>query len=890
VTLRQIYARIRSGLTWRRRESELDEEIQFHLSEEAEERAAAGLSADHARVAAIRDFGNVCLIRERTRDVWGWGFVERLVQDVRYGLRTMRRHPGFSLAVIVSFALGTGANTAVFSLMDAVMFRLLPVNDPERLVILAHRGDGDASTGSNYPLYETLRTRSQSFDGVLAFWALPMKLKLAETVSLDGQYVTPNYFSVLGVQPSLGRSLDEADATNPVAVISYGLWMRAFGGSPDVIGERIVVNGVPLTIVGVHPQEFFGIRPGSAVDISVPLGLQRRLSPEFGDRLAERGGTWGLCIMARLRSTVSVESARLEAEALIQPWVQEVVIREAGRAGSWARIELLAGSAGLDTLRRQFSRPLRVLMAVVVLVLLIACANITNLLLARSARRRHEIAVRASIGAGRFRIVRQLLTESFVLAVLGGLLGLPLAIWAAQLLVAFLSTGSERLLLNVTPDLRVLVFTAAISFITAIVSGLLPALRATNLDLSASLKAHAVVGNSDMRGHRARTLLVTAQVGMSMVLLIAASLFLRSLGNIRALDPGFDMNQLLLVSFDRLGTGYRGERLQDFYRQVLDRLAAVPAVRSASLSSLTPLSGDDSTRFFNRDGSSDGSFDDRVVHTNSISPQFFETLGIPLVEGRQFSTTDSSGSSRVAILSQAAARRYFPERSAVGSVFRLGRTNLGPPIEIVGVVGDMKQKDLRDQPPRLVYFPLEQVPQPDIVVEVRTGANVPGIVGALRHAVRSVNPDIPVSSIRTVREQIDGQLIPERLIAILSSLFGLLALSLAAVGLYGVVSYAVTVKTSEIGIRVALGANRSSVLRMILWEAELPVAAGAVLGALASLGLARIPTDLLFGLTSTDLSSRFLASIALLGVAAIAAFIPAHRASRIDPVSALRQQ
>jgi macrolide transport system ATP-binding/permease protein len=446
--LRQLYARFRSAWNWSRKESELDEEIEFHLSEEADERTAAGLTADQARVAANRDFGNASLIREVTREMWGWGFAERLIQDVRYGLRTMRRNPGFSLAVILSLALGIGANTAVFSLMDAVMLRRLPVSDPDRLVVFAHRGDGEASTGSNYPIYETLR-RSRSFQDVIAFWPLPMKLRLRSvTSSIDGQYVTPNYFSVLGVQPILGRVFSETDVGDDVVVISYGLWKRSFGGSTEVIGQAVIVNGVPLTIIGVHPPEFFGVQPGSSVDLSVPLGLQRRMSPEFGDRLAERGGTWGLCIIARLRNGISSESARAESEVLIKPWVEEVVLPESGRLGSWARIELLEASAGLDTLRRQFSRPLRVLMTVVALVLLIVCANIANLLLARSACRRREIALRASIGAGRFRLVRQLLTESIVLATLGGIAGLFLAIWAARLLVAFLSTGGRPLVLD----------------------------------------------------------------------------------------------------------------------------------------------------------------------------------------------------------------------------------------------------------------------------------------------------------------------------------------------------------------------------------------------------------------------------------------------------------
>ena len=659
---RLLCARLGALWNWRRKERELDEEMQFHLSEEMEERAAAGLPADHARILAAKDFGNAGLIREATREVWGWSSAERLVQDVRYGFRTMRRNPGFSLAAILSLALGIGANTVVFSLMDTVMFRMLPVSDPERLVVFAHRGEGEASTGSNYPLYETLRTKSQSFLGVLSFWELPMKVRTgSETVSADAQFVTPNYFPVLGVQPILGRTFSEADSEAAFAVISFGLWKRRFGGSPDVLGRTITVNGIPLTIIGVHPPEFFGLRPGISIEVSVPLGLQPRISPEFGDRREMRAGTWGLCIVGRLREGVTVASARAEAEVLVGPWVREVIRPElSGRRGSWERIELLPGGAGLDTLRRRFSRPLRVLMAVVALVLFIACANIANLLLARSASRRREIAVRASIGAGRFRLVRQLLTESIVLAALGGIAGLLLAIWAARLLVAFLSTGGRLLVLNVNPDLRVLTFTLMVSLVTAIVFGLAPALRATSLDLTSSLKEHSAGRASDMRGGTLRRLLVAGQVGLSLLLLIGASLFLRSLINIRGLDPGFNPQQLLLVSFDPSGTGYRGPRLSDFYRQVLERVTALPGVRAASLSSLEPLSGDDSTRYFNTSEYTPRSTDDLVVRVNSISPGYFETMGIPLAEGRQFLNRDNSGSVRVAILNRSVALKLTP--------------------------------------------------------------------------------------------------------------------------------------------------------------------------------------------------------------------------------------
>ncbi|HEY7502321.1 MAG TPA: ABC transporter permease [Vicinamibacterales bacterium] len=888
--LRELYARLRAAARWKRNESDLDDEIQFHLSEEVDEQVEAGLTPKEARFAAARDFGNVTLVREAARDVWGWAFVERLVQDVRYTFRTMRRHPAFSLAVILSLALGIGANAAVFSLMNAVMLRSLPVVEPERLAIFAHQGAGDPQTGSNYPIYETLSREGRSFAGVLGFWQMPMKLRVGgATFSLDGQYVTPNYFSVLGVRPALGRMLSDADAASDVAVISDTLWTQRFGAAPDVIGRAVVVNGVPVTVVGVHPPEFFGLRPGSSIDISVPLALQRRMAPEFGDRLALREGTWGLCIVARLRDGVSREAAGVEAEALIRPWVKEVGMAQSSRFGSWARIGLLDARSGLDTLRRQFSRPLWLLMAVVVMVLVIACANIANLLLARSASRRREIALRASIGAGRSRLVRQLFTESFVLAAIGGLAGLLLATWAARLLVVFLS-GGTRLVLDVDPDVRVLSFAAAITFGTAIVCGLAPAFRATKLELNASLKEHAATVASDVRGGRLRRLLVAGQVAVSLLVLIVASLFLRSLTNIRAVDPGFDGDRLFVVSFDRFGTGYRGERLTAFYKQSLERIAAIPGVQAASLSSVTPVSGDESTRAFNTPGYTGSAPDDHVVRINAVSPRYFETMRIPVAEGRAFSDRDDAKSPNVAIVSRSTARHYFGERSAIGATFRLGRDAVGPPIEIVGVVGDTRQADLREAPVRMVYFPLEQVQQSDIVIEVRAAGRMVGVVDSIRGAVAAVSSDVPIESIKTIAERVDDVLVQERLVAILSSLFGLLALLLASLGLYGVVNYAVTLRTGEIGIRMALGADRSSVARMILRDAGLVVAVGLLLGVIAALALARTLADMLFGLEPVDAGAYLIATATLLVVAAIAAFIPARRASMIDPVLALRDQ
>jgi predicted permease len=413
-----------------------------------------------------------------------------MYNDLRFALRQLRKNPGFTGVVILSLALGIGANTTIFSLIDAVLLKLLPVRDPKQLVVFAHRDTGLPSTGSNYPLYKTLRDGSQSFSACFAFWPLDFRARIgAESEPARGQYVTPNYFSALGVEPVLGRVFSETDDAEPVVVISHGSWLRNFGGSRDVVGKTLVVNGTSLTVVGVTSPEFFGLQVGSSMEISMPLGIQPRVSPEFGDRREMREGTWGLCIMGRLKPGIELERARSEAEVLVRPWVQDVVLREGGKMGSWARIELLPGSTGLDALRRQFSKPLRVLMAIVGMVLLIACANVANLLTARSVARQKEIAVRQAIGAGRARLIRQFLTESILLATAGGAAGLWLALWGGNLLVRFISTGGVPIQLELVPDWRVLGFTAGVSVLTGILFGLAPALRGTSLDLTPTLRA-----------------------------------------------------------------------------------------------------------------------------------------------------------------------------------------------------------------------------------------------------------------------------------------------------------------------------------------------------------------------------------------------------------------
>jgi len=817
-----------------------------------------------------------------------------MYNDLRFALRQLCKNPGFTAVVILSLALGIGANTTIFSLIDAVLLKMLPVKDPKQLVVFAHRDTGLPSTGSNYPLYKTLRDGSQSFSGCFAFWALEFRAASsgAEREPARGQYVTPNYFSVLGVQPILGRGLSEADDGELVAVISHGWWQRKFGGSRDVVGETITVNGTPLTVIGVLPPEFFGLQVGSPMEISMPLGIQPRVSPEFGDRREMREGTFGLCITGRLKPGVELERARSEAEVLVRPWVEDVVIRNGGKMGSWSRIELLPGSTGLDALRRKFSKPLQVLMAIVGMVLLIACANVANLLAARSVTRQKEIAVRQAIGAGRTRLIRQFLTESVLLATAGGAAGLWLALWGGNLLVRFISTGGVPIQLELTPDWRVLAFTGCVSVLTGILFGLAPALRGTSLDLTPTLKE----GISSRAGTAARwhwgKFLVSIQVALSLTLLVGAALFVMSLRKIRSVDGGFRVENLLLVTFDTSGTSSSGpelrKRLTAFYGEALVLANSLPGVRVASMSSLGPMSGDDSTRPLFTPGFQARTRDDQVVHLNSIGTRYFETMGITLLRGRELTSADDANAPKVAILNDTAARFYFPGVDPLGQNVHMGWDNQSPPMQVVGLVRDSKRQDLRQPAPRMLYLPFLQYHQPYMTLEIRTVADSNAVALSVRQAFREINRDIPVWEIKTMQTQIDQGLIQERLVATLSSFFGLLALLLSAIGLHGTISYAVTRRTSEIGIRMALGARKEDVLWLVLREATVLVLCGAGVGLIAATAMNRLIASMLFGLTPSDPMALFIATSVLLAAALLAAWLPARRASNVDPMVALR--
>lgn len=918
----------------------MDEEMRFHLEMKTREYVAAGLSPEEARAAAMRSFGNVPLLREDSREIWGWRWLENLLQDLRYSARLLAKTPGFTLVVVLSLALGIGANTAIFSLIDAVMLKMLPIKNPEQLrqAIWASSSDpskvrlhSSYSTGFcpddepgvdmgcsfSYPTFEQVREQSQAFSHVFTFtWAGDLNIMVNGQAALaKGELVSGDYFTGLGVQPFLGRAITAADdrpGAPPVAVISYGYWERRFGSDPSAVGKTVTLNGVPFTLVGVTPPEFFGVQPGNSPEIWVPLrkkpvltqsqdasgGIKPRgQGPEVMQQAQSdftRRDSWWVRIMGRLKPGVSDAQAHAELETLFRQSVM-VGLSPAPKPQDLPRLELRPGSRGIETLRWQFSKPLLVLMAVVGLVLLIACANVANLLLARGTARQKELAVRLALGAARGRLVRQLLTESVLLSLVGGAFGLLLAYWGSHMLVTLMSGGWQQINVAVGPDGRVLGFTLGISLLTGILFGLAPALRGTRVDLTPSLKENP--GSLAFRHGRVRLglgkLLVVSQVAVSLLLVIGASLFVRTLVNLETLDVGFNRNNLLLFGIDPTKSGYRGQRLATFYRELQERIEALPEVKSASLSNYSLISQSFSSNDISIEGYKPKPQERMDVGVLGVGPQFFETMGIPVLLGRSISPQDTEASPRVAVVSESFARRYFPGQSPVGKRFGFGDKNPSE-IEIVGVARNAKYSSLHAdwESGTTVYVASLQKPEElwGMSYEVRTAGNPKKWVPAIRQAVESIDKNVPLSNIKTQTEQIDETIIEERLFAKLTSFFGLLALGLACVGLYGTMSYAVVRRTNEIGIRMALGAQRSRVLEMVLKESSLLVAVGISLGLPIALIATRLVKSFLFGLTPTDPATIFGSTLVLAAVAALAGYLPARRAARVEPLVALRYE
>ncbi|MGH9833108.1 MAG: ABC transporter permease, partial [Blastocatellia bacterium] len=777
-------------------------------------------------------------------------------------------------------------------LLDKVLIRPLPVEQPHELVTFVRDGSGAPGIFS-YPLYADLRDRNEVLSGLSAYFQQPFSLSDgSQSERVIGQIVSGNYFATLGAQPALGRFFlpeeDRTPGTHPVVVIGHGLWQRRFAADPAVIGKTVNLNAYRYTIVGVAPSEFTGTTRGTINDVYVPAMMQVQAQPGQNSKLDSRSSGW-LRLMGRLKPNVS----RQQAQAALSLLAEEPEQTSSGASGakgagkSLPTILLMDGSRGHTDRIQDLSLPLKLLMGVVGFVLLIACANVANLLLARASARHKEIAVRLAIGASRWRIVRQLLTESAILAALGGGAGLLVASWLTSLLLGFQQqTNFVPRAFDGSLDARALTFTLGLSLLTGIVFGLAPALVASKPDFVAALKEDTPKLGVGARRWSLRNLLVVTQVALSLVVLIGAGLLVKSLRALQAIDPGFQPAKVVTASFDLSKNGYDEARARQFVSQLTERVAALPGVEAVSFGNIVAFSNSFWISGATPEGYQPQPGERLAFDFNAISPNYFQTLGVPLAGGREFTAQDTAEAPRVAIINEAMARRYWPGQEAVGKRLNRGRVDH----EVVGVVRNGKEKGLTADPRPAIYLPLTQSYRPELTLHVRTATGAQTLLAAVRREVQSLDATLPVYNLQTLAQQKDGSLYTERLAAALLTLFGLLALSLAAVGIYGVLSYAVTERTREMGIRLALGAQPRDLLKLVVGQGMILVLIGLVIGAGASFALTRLIEKLLFGVSATDPLTFAVIPLLLAGVALLACWIPARRATRMDPLAALRHE
>ena len=881
-------------LWWQRKDEDLDAEIRGHLDEAIRNRLARGEAPDEARANALREFGNVGLVKEITREMWSAASLERLGQDLRFGWRMLWKNKGFTAVAVLSLALGIGANTAIFSLMDAVLLRMLPVAQPEQLYFINNVGARGGGSAPPYPCFERFRDQNQSFTGLAAFTRRDLRIRIdGQREEIQGQFVSGNYFAVLGVSPLLGRALSPADDAVPgkggpdgyVAVISYSYWTRRFGRSPEVIGKVVQIGNDSVTIIGVSPPEFYGLFPGAEMDISLPLMFE-------GPRLLAAKNSWWFNAVGRLKPNASVAQAQAELEAIFQPFMTETSVSAEMRRDAFARIELTPASRGLDTVRRQFSRPLQTLMVMVALVLVNACANVANLFLARATARRKEFGVRQALGASRWRLVRQLLTESLLLVSLGGLLGLLFAHWSSSFLTSFFATGTDRLSVNVTLNYRVLLFTLGAGLLTGLLLGLAPAWHATRFAPAPALKENA--STNTRRRSRFGNLLVVTQVALSLPLLVGAGLFLQTMRNLKNLDAGFRSDGVVTMRVNPSAALYRDERLSNLWQDILARVTRLPGVRAASLSTITPLGGVDAVKSVEVAGFIPTASQDQEVRLNQVSVGFFQTFGISLLQGRAFNEDDNKAAPQVALLNETAARFYFGDRNPLGTQLSFKRGAKAAPAvyQVVGVVRDTRYNSLREPDTRAVYLPLPQALDElgRLMLAVRGAGRAIDLPTTVRNELRAAGSDILLTHLTTLDEQVDQSLLQERLLATLSLFFGLLALLLACIGLYGVMSYDVARRTNELGIRLALGARKIEVLKLILRQGMGLVMVGIGSGLVAALSLTSLVSNQLYGLPANDPLTLCGVALLLVSIALLACWLPAQRATKVDPLVALRHE
>jgi putative ABC transport system permease protein len=885
----------------RDRDKELNEEIQGHLTLAASEEMESGKKRPDAQSAARRELGNEVRVRELTREMWGWRWIEILFQDVRYGLRIMRRSPGVTAIAILSLALGIGANTAIFSLVDAVLLKMLPVQEPERLVrVMRYAPWYDEPVGSfTNPIWERVRDQQDVFSGAFAWWSTRLDLAQGgESHYADGLYVSGDYFTTLGVRPAMGRLLvasDDRRGCPGAAVIGYGFWQQQFGGAENAVGSFIRLNGSSFPIVGVADRNFFGTEVGKRFDVAIPICAEAIMNGKRS--MLDARSSWWLTIMGRLKPGLTSERAEARLKVLAPGIYGTVVPKDWDDAGQKRFLKLTFAAVpagnGISYLRRQYSRPLSILMVVAGFVLMIACANIASLMLARAAARRKELAVRLAVGASRSRLIRQLMTECLILSTAGAVLGVLFARWCSALLVRYISTTHDTVFLDLTIDTRMLVFTVSIACLCALLFGVVPAFRSTRVSLADSMKG-GEGGNKDRRsGTSGIRWVVACQVALSLVLLVSAGLFITTFRNLTTRDIGFERNNVLILEANMRNSGIPEDRQAAAIDLMLERIRTIPGVLSASQSVMTPVSGFEWNNLIYAVGEKDLAGDEALAFFNFISPGYFQTLHSHIFAGRDFDARDTASSLKVAIVNRTLARKFFNDDNPVGRSFTIDADRKGrsAPIQIVGISKDAAYDDLRQDFPPTAFFPVSQMDEHwgSPIIEIHTSSSSIGLTETLRGIVVGVNPAISIQ-FRTLEQQVNDSVSQERLLATLSGFFGGLALLLAVIGLYGVLAYLVTQRQKEIGIRMALGASPGAILLLVMRDVAILLIVGISAGTGVALATVRYAQKLLFGLPPRDLTTLILAASALATVALIAGYLPARRASRVDPMAVLRNE
>jgi putative ABC transport system permease protein len=884
-------------------ESEADAELRFHFDQQVEKYIRSGRTREEAMRRARLEFGGHEQLKEEVRDARGVNLIETLFQDIRYGLRVLGRTPVISGVAILSLALGIGANTAIFSLIDTVMLRMLPVENPEELTQVRIRDprspNDEAEPTFTNPLWEELRNRQDFYSGIFAWSLTQFDLAQGGAVhDVNGMFTSGEYFSTLGIRPAAGRLItgdDDKRGCPGVVVLSYGFWQDHFGGAQSAVGSTLSLDNQIFNVIGVSAPGFFGLEVGNKFDVAIPV-CAAEIFDGPKSRL-DRRSWWWLHVAGRskpgvdseqLKARLGVVSPLVFAAALPQDW--EVKDQQAFLKRSF---QPAPAATGTSHLRQRFTQPLHILMGVVGLVLLIACANIASLMLARASARHKEIAVRKALGASRARLIRQLLTECVLLSTAGAILGILFARWGSSLLVRYISTGDNKVFLDLTFDWRILSFTAGVAVFTGILFGVLPAFRSTRVSLTSAMKGSQAIDAESRAKFRPGKWIVASQVALSLVLLVASGLFLRSLVKLVTMDVGFDRNNVLIVHANLHNAKVAPDQQPAMFDEIESRLRTLPGVVSASRSVMTPVSNYVWNNELKVDSPNAPTGDASLAFFNFVSPGYFGTMRTPLLAGRNINDSDTKTAPLIAIVNETLAKRFFPNGEALGKYFRVhadpGKPE--PPIQIVGLVKDAKYESLREEAHPTAYSPIAQVTEPveEQVFELRTAMRPSAMITSVQEAVASVSKAVPLD-FGTLAEQVDDSLVQERLLATLSTFFGALALLLAMIGLYGALSYLVAQRQREFGIRMALGAPRDSILRLVMRDVAIVLAGGLTAGACLALATVGVLNKMLFGLAPHD-TFTFLAAIGVLSaVAVVAGYMPARRATRVDPMVALRYE